>query len=148
MADIGQSGLTVGEVASRSGVAVSTLHFYETKGLIESERTRGNQRRYARPVLRRIAIIRIAQRAGLPLAEIKFNLDQLPTGIVAASDWTRLSAHWREMLDERIAGLLQLRDQLHGCIGCGCLSMKACPLRNPGDVLGREGYGPKLLQDH
>jgi len=135
--------LTVGEVAARSGVAVSTLHFYETKGLISSQRNQGNQRRYAREVLRRVAIIKVAQRVGVPLAEIGDALKALPKGRVpTAADWNRLSARWREDLDQRIAQLTQLRDQLTGCIGCGCLSVETCPLRNPWDVLSEQGPGP------
>ena len=137
--------LTVGEVARRSGVPVSTIHFYEAKGLIESWRTKGNQRRYARSVLRRLAIILIAQRAGIPLSVIRDYLDKLPPGPIKAKDWRELSQEWRAILDERITSLMQLRDQLNGCIGCGCLSLDECPLRNPDDVLSREGPGARLL---
>lgn len=138
--------LGVGELAARSGVAVSALHFYEKKGLIHSQRTAGNQRRYRRDVLRRIAVIKVAQRAGIPLAEIRDALDALPNGRTpTVADWTRLSRRWRDELDARIARLSGLRDSLDGCIGCGCLSLSACPLRNPGDVLGEEGPGPRLL---
>ncbi len=141
-----KQSLTVGDVARRSGVAVSTVHFYEGKGLIEGWRTSGNQRRYHRAVLRRIAIIRIAQRAGIPLATIREALADLPHDHVPnAEDWRRFSEAWREMLQERIDGLQQLRDQITGCIGCGCLSLEECPLRNPGDELGREGSGPRRL---
>lgn len=138
--------LGVGEVAARSGVAVSALHFYEKKGLIHSLRTAGNQRRYRRDVLRRIAVIKVAQRAGIPLAEIRQALDALPDGRTpTVADWARLSRRWRNDLDARIARLTRLRDSLEGCIGCGCLSLRACPLRNPGDVLAEEGPGPRLL---
>ena len=138
--------LSVGEVARRSGVAVSTLHFYESKGLIRSSRTRGNQRRFAREVLRRVAVIKVAQRVGIPLAAIHDALKTLPQGRAPTSaDWTRMSARWRGDLDERIARLTRLRDQLTGCIGCGCLSLAICPLRNPSDVLSAEGPGPRLL---
>ena len=138
--------LGVGEVAARSGVAVSALHFYEKKGLIHSLRTAGNQRRYSRDVLRRIAVIKVAQRAGIPLAEIRQALDALPDGRTpTVADWARLSRRWRNDLDARIARLTRLRDSLEGCIGCGCLSLRACPLRNPGDVLAEEGPGPRLL---
>jgi MerR family transcriptional regulator, redox-sensitive transcriptional activator SoxR len=138
--------LTVGEVAERSGVAVSTLHFYETKGLIRSNRSRGNQRRYPRGVLRRVAVIKVAQRTGIPLSEIQAALSVLPDDRpLAVEDWGRLSKTWRQQLDERIAKLTALRDQLTGCIGCGCLSMRDCPLRNPHDVLGTEGAGPRLI---
>jgi len=138
--------LTVGEVAARSGVAVSTLHFYEAKGLIRSTRNRGNQRRYPREVLRRVAIIKVAQRTGIPLAEIREALSTLPQGRTpTAADWSRLSARWKADLDARIARLTRLRDQLNDCIGCGCLSTAACPLRNPFDELSEQGPGPRLL---
>ncbi|MFB9952266.1 redox-sensitive transcriptional activator SoxR [Rhizobium puerariae] len=139
--------LTVGEVAKRSGVAVSTLHFYETKGLIKSWRNRGNQRRYPRAVLRRVAVIKVAQKTGIPLADIGSALSVLPHDRpLTARDWQRLSEIWKQQLDERIASLTALRDQLTGCIGCGCLSMQDCPLRNPHDVLGEKGAGPLLLE--
>ena len=139
--------LTVGEVAERSGVAVSTLHFYEAKGLIQSLRSAGNQRRFARAELRRVAIIKVAQRAGISLREIRDALATLPSGrSISARDWTRLSKRWRDDLDARIERLSALRDQLGDCIGCGCLSLSSCPMRNPGDVLAEEGPGPRLLE--
>ncbi|WP_058835300.1 redox-sensitive transcriptional activator SoxR [Luteimonas abyssi] len=139
--------LAVGELAARSGVAVSALHFYEKKGLIRSLRTAGNQRRYPRDVLRRVAVIKVGQRAGIPLADIRAALDTLPEGRTpTVADWTRLSKRWREDLDARIAQLIHLRDDLDGCIGCGCLSLKVCPLRNPEDRLGEEGSGPRLFE--
>lgn len=138
--------LSVGEVARRSGVAVSTLHFYETKGLISSYRNLSNHRRYRREVLRRVAVVKVAQRAGIPLAEIRDALDTLPDGRTpTAKDWQALSAQWQKALDARINCLTELRDQLSGCIGCGCLSVESCPLRNPGDELASEGPGPRLL---
>ena len=140
--------LSVGEVAERSGVAVSTLHFYEMKGLIRSERNRGNQRRYKRSVLRRVAVIKVAQRTGIPLSDIKEALEVLPHDRpLTADDWRRLSETWRRELNERIHRLTALRDHLDGCIGCGCLSMQDCPLRNPQDVLAREGAGAHLLEE-
>ena len=139
--------LSVGDVAKRSGVAVSTLHFYETKGLIRSLRTEGNQRRYPRGVLRRVAVIKVAQRTGIPLATIQAALAELPDSRApTAEEWAALSQAWRTELDERIRRLTQLRDQLDDCIGCGCLSLKACPLRNPQDALGAQGSGPRLLE--
>lgn len=139
--------LSVGEVAARSGVAVSTLHFYEAKGLIRSMRSQGNQRRYPRSVLRRIAVIRIAQRTGIPLAEIRETLSSLPNDRpLLASDWERLSAIWKADLTDRIDRLTALRDQLTSCIGCGCLSMRDCPLRNPHDELSEKGSGAYLLE--
>lgn len=138
--------LTVGEVAKRSGVPVSTLHFYEGKGLIRSRRTSGNQRRYGRDVLRRVAIIKVAQRTGIPLASIRDALATLPAERTpTAKDWHRLSTRWHDALEHRIAALIGLRDQLEGCIGCGCLSMRDCPLRNPYDALAEEGPGARLL---
>lgn len=138
--------LSVGEVARRSGVPVSTLHFYESKGLIRSQRTLGNQRRYPREVLRRVAVIKVAQRVGIPLASIREALAALPRGRApTVDDWAALSRRWKADLDARIEALTKLRDQLNGCIGCGCLSIKACRLRNPYDALAEEGPGPRLL---
>jgi MerR family transcriptional regulator, redox-sensitive transcriptional activator SoxR len=139
-------GLSVGEVAERSGVAVSALHFYEAKGLIRSSRSRGNQRRFTRDVLRRVAIIKVAQQAGIPLATIQQALESLPAdGAPTRKDWRRLSTGWRLELNNRIRKLTELRDRLDGCIGCGCLSIKVCPLRNPSDQLSKQGAGPRLL---
>ncbi|GEO82713.1 redox-sensitive transcriptional activator SoxR [Pararhodospirillum oryzae] len=138
--------LGVGEVAARSGVSVSTLHFYESKGLIAASRSPGNQRRYGRDVLRRIAIIRAAQRLGLPLSEISGLLKPFPPGVSpSTADVRQMVAQWRVALQARIDGLTELRDHLDGCIGCGCLSLEDCPLRNPDDQLGRAGTGPLLL---
>jgi len=140
------SVLTVGQVASRSGVAVSALHFYESKGLIRSWRNQGNQRRYPREVLRRVAVIKVAQRAGIPLDSIRKALSSLPgERTPTAEDWAKLSSKWKRDLDDRINRLTRLRDQLGGCIGCGCLSLGVCPLRNPWDKLAAEGPGPRLL---
>ena len=139
--------LSVGQLAARSGVAVTALHFYESKGLIKSNRNAGNQRRYPRDVLRRVVLIKIAQRLGIPLANIGEALQALPDGRTPnAQDWERLSALWREDLDERINKLMLLRDKLNGCIGCGCLSMEACPLRNQDDKLAEHGPGAQLLE--
>jgi len=138
--------LSVGQVAERSGFAVSALHFYEAEGLIRSRRSAGNQRRYAREVLRRVAIIKVAQRAGIPLKTIREAFKALPqerTPTVA--DWTRLSSAWKQELERRIDRLTRLRDHLNGCIGCGCLSVRDCPLHNPFDRLAEEGPGPRLL---
>lgn len=142
----GARELTIGEVVARSGVAASALHFYERHGLIHSGRTAGNQRRYARDVLRRIAVIKVAQRTGIPLASIREALSALPDGRTpTAADWKRLSRRWRAELDARIARLVHLRDDLDGCIGCGCLSLRQCPLRNPGDRMAALGRGANLL---
>ncbi|WP_353157163.1 redox-sensitive transcriptional activator SoxR [Salinisphaera shabanensis] len=138
--------LSVGEVAHRSGVAVSALHFYESKGLISSRRNTGNQRRYTRDVLRVVSLIKVAQRVGIPLAEIGEALATLPERRApSADDWRRLSDHWKNRLEERIDHLVKLRDQLDGCIGCGCLSLEACPLRNPDDIAAQAGPGARLF---
>jgi len=144
-ADIGRQ-LSVGEVAERAGVAVSALHFYEARGLIQSVRNGGNQRRYAREVLRRVAVIKVAQRIGISLEEIGVALASLPEGRTPdAHDWARLSKDWQKELDARITRLQALRDQLDDCIGCGCLSLGACKLRNPLDMLSEEGSGPRRI---
>jgi MerR family redox-sensitive transcriptional activator SoxR len=138
--------LSVGEVAARSGVAVSAIHFYESKGLITSVRNSGNQRRFSRSILRRVAIIKVAQKLGISLESIRKAFEALPKKREPnAKDWKTLSTKWNAELDYRIEKLTSLRDDLNGCIGCGCLSMKDCPLRNPGDKLSREGPGPRLL---
>lgn len=138
--------LTVGQLAERSGVAVSALHFYEAKGLISSRRTAGNQRRYTRDTLRRVAFIRLAQRLGIPLKTIKEALSALPEERTPTrGDWARLSATWRAELDDRIEQLQRLRDDLTDCIGCGCLSLDRCALANPHDRLGEEGPGARRM---
>jgi MerR family redox-sensitive transcriptional activator SoxR len=138
--------LTVGELANRSGVATSALRFYESRGLISSERTAGNQRRFPRSTLRRVAFIRAAQAVGLTLEEIGAALEQLPAGRNPnKDDWERLSAAWRERLQDRIADLVLLRDELTGCIGCGCLSLETCALFNPDDRASNAGAGPRYL---
>lgn len=139
--------LSVGEVAARSGVAVSTLHFYESKGLISSQRNNGNHRRYHRGVLRKIAVIKVAQRAGIPLKEIKDALSTLSNDrTVTAKDWARLADNWRDDLNDRIDRLTRMRDTIGYCIGCGCLSVDDCYLMNPADELGEKGPGPHLLE--
>jgi MerR family redox-sensitive transcriptional activator SoxR len=139
-------GLTIGELSSRTGVAASALRFYEAQGLIHAERTSGGQRRYHRDTLRRVSFMRIAQQVGLSLDEIREALASLPENRTPnRKDWERLSASWRPRLDARIRLLEKLRDDLSGCIGCGCLTLSVCPLYNPGDVLGEEGPGPRIL---
>jgi MerR family redox-sensitive transcriptional activator SoxR len=134
--------LTVGELAARSGVAVSALHYYESRGLVQAQRSAGNQRRYARAALRRVAFIRAAQQLGIGLAEIAAALERLPQQRTPnKADWARLSAGWRAQLDARIADLVALRDRLDGCIGCGCLSLRACALYNPQDACSLRGSG-------
>ena len=139
-------GLTIGEVSTRTGVAHSALRFYEAEGLIQAERTSGGQRRYHRDVLRRVSFMRIAQQVGLSLQEIRDALATLPESRTPTrADWERLSASWRSRLDARISLLERLRDDLSGCIGCGCLSLQVCPLYNPGDVLAAKGPGAHIL---
>ncbi|GAQ56220.1 redox-sensitive transcriptional activator SoxR [Streptomyces acidiscabies] len=141
--------LTVGQLSARSGVAVSALHFYEAKGLIASRRTSGNQRRYGRDTLRRVAFVRAAQRVGIPLATIREALAQLPEERTPTrEDWARLSKAWRSELDERIKQLNRLRDHLTDCIGCGCLSLDTCVLSNPDDVFGNRLSGSRLVVEH
>lgn len=142
-----QHPLTIGELARRSGVAPSALRFYEAQQLIQSVRTTGNQRRYERGMLRRVAFIRAAQRVGLTLEEITEALHALPDRRTPSrADWARLSEAWRPRLDEQIHRLERLRDRLDGCIGCGCLSLDTCALQNPGDVHAASGPGAALLQ--
>ena len=138
--------LSIGETARRSGVATSALRFYEARGLIKSSRQAGNQRRYHRAMLRRIAIIRVAQTLGLSLAEIATALESLPEQRnPTRKDWERLSTHWGRQLEQRIADLQNLRDRLGGCIGCGCLSLTHCSLYNAGDEAAAFGNGPRYL---
>lgn len=137
---------TVGELAERAGVATSALRFYEREGLIHSRRTSGNQRRYSRDTLRRIAFIRASQRLGIPLAAIREVMALLPEGRTPTpEDWAAVSECWREDLNQRIALMEQLRDHLTDCIGCGCLSLATCALANPHDRLGEEGPGARAL---
>ena len=138
--------LSIGELSARSGVPASALRFYESRGLIRAGRTTGNQRRYDRAELRRVAFIRIAQRVGLTLDDIAEALATLPGARTPTkADWARLSAAWRAHLDERIALLERLRDRLTGCIGCGCLSLRRCQISNPDDELAADGPGPAYL---
>ncbi|WP_370943124.1 redox-sensitive transcriptional activator SoxR [Amycolatopsis sp. cg5] len=139
--------LTIGQVSDRSGVPHTALRFYEDKGLIGSERTAGNQRRYPRSVLRRIAFIRAAQRVGLTLEDISAALATLPTDHAPTkADWARLSKGWQDELDARIDALQRLRDRLTGCIGCGCLSLRSCGLYNSDDQMSRFGSGAVKLR--
>lgn len=138
--------LSIGGVAARAGVNVSALRFYEERGLISAHRSEGGQRRYDRSVLRRLAFIQVAQRVGLTLEEIGEALATLPDHeALTPRHWKRLSAAWRPMLDERIRLLQGLRDDLDSCIGCGCLSLDRCRLRNPADRAARLGPGPRYL---
>ena len=141
------AGWSVGKVAERCGVRVSTLHFYEEKGLISSWRNAGNQRRYQKDVLRRVSVIKAAQKIGISLNEIKAALLALPENRTPdTGDWEVLAVHWRKDLDTRIAHLEKLRDSLTGCIGCGCLSMTNCPIYNADDKLAKQGPGAVLLE--
>ena len=136
--------LSVGEMARRAGVAVSTLHYYEAEGLIQSWRTPANHRRFDRRELRRVAIIRIAQTLGIPLAQVRAVLDRLPRDrAVKAADWAAASGEWADVLDARIELMTRLRDTLDFCIGCGCLSLENCPLYNANDKLGQHGPGAR-----
>lgn len=138
--------LSVGQVAERSGLPISTLHFYERKGLIASMRNSANHRVFRREVLRRVTVIKVAQNAGVPLSEIAEALSSLPTHAVPnTEDWARISEVWHDGLTRRIAALTALRDKMAMCIGCGCLSVKRCPLVNEDDHLAREGPGARLL---
>jgi MerR family redox-sensitive transcriptional activator SoxR len=138
--------LTIGQVAARSGIAPSALRFYQAENLIRARRSSGGQRRFHRDVLRRIAFVRIAQRVGLTIQEIRAALATLPSGRTPTKeDWARLSRAWKPRLDEQIATLERLRDRLTSCIGCGCLSFKACALYNPSDAAARLGAGPRYL---
>lgn len=136
--------LPIGEVAARAGVSVPTVRFYEERGLVESVRTAGNQRRFERHVLRRIAVIRAGQRFGLSLAEIGDALATLPHERPPTKrDWERMSARWRDVLSTRIEAMTKVRDGLSACIGCGCLSLRSCPVYNHDDELAAEGPGPR-----
>jgi MerR family redox-sensitive transcriptional activator SoxR len=143
---VGVELLSIGEVATRAGVAPSALRYYEQQGLVSATRTPGGARRYPRSVLRRLAFVRAAQNVGLSLTEIRAALETLPADRPpTAQDWARLSRSWRDRLDEQIAALTQLRDGLSSCIGCGCLSLGRCALSNPGDVAGTVGPGARWL---
>nr|WP_199826130.1 redox-sensitive transcriptional activator SoxR [Streptomyces sp. SBT349] len=140
--------LTIGQLSQRSGVATSALRFYEEQGLISSRRTSGNQRRYPRDMLRRVAFIRVSQNVGMPLSAIRRALARLPEGRTPnREDWAEVSGFWRADLDARIRQLTRLRDDLTDCIGCGCLSLESCMLANPYDICGEQGCGPRRLMD-
>lgn len=138
--------MTIGEVSKRSGIPISTIHFYEEKGLIKSTRNSSNHRRFPSYVLRYIAIIKIAQLTGISLEDIKQSIGEFPTDRKLTKEgWEKISTQWKADLDRRITYLSRLRDELNDCIGCGCLSMDRCPLRNPDDILGEDGTGPRIL---
>ncbi len=138
--------LTIGEVSARSGLAPSALRYYESLALITSTRTSGDRRRYKRAVLRRIAVIRAAQQVGLSLDQVRAAFAGIPLDVAPSKhDWTRMSAAWRPLLDQKITDLQQVRENLNSCIGCGCLSMTQCRLYNPQDTLASTGPGPRRL---
>lgn len=138
--------LSVGKVAKRCGIKISTLHFYEEKGLIHSWRNEGNQRRYSKDILRRVSVIKAAQKVGISLQSIKQAFTSLPNNRTPTTqDWKVLATQWQDELNGRISYLEKLRDSLSGCIGCGCLSMKSCPIYNPDDKLAKNGSGPVIL---
>ncbi|VUD58593.1 Redox-sensitive transcriptional activator SoxR [Thalassocella blandensis] len=141
-----KEGWSVGQVAERCGVSVSTLHFYEEKGLIHSQRNRGNQRRYKSEVLRRVSVIKAAQKMGISLESIKQAFASLPDNRTPSQkDWEKLAQAWQQELQSRIRYMQNLSEMLTGCIGCGCLSMKNCPIYNADDSAGKTGHGPVLL---
>ena len=138
--------LSIGDVSRRTGVAPSALHYYESLGLIGSHRTSGNQRRYPRHMVRRISLILVAKRLGIPLADVRDAFEPLPPDQQpTAVDWRRVSTRWKRTLEQRRAQIERLEHELNGCIGCGCLSMKACRLLNPDDTLAERGPGPQRL---
>ncbi|UOQ57811.1 redox-sensitive transcriptional activator SoxR [Leucobacter allii] len=140
--------LTIGEMTRRTGVAASALHFYETLGLIASTRTPGNQRRYARHMLRRVSLVTVAKRLGIPLSDVQAAFADVPlTETPSHADWQQASRRWKRELEKRREGIERLERELTGCIGCGCLSMKACGLLNPDDALGTQGAGPRRLSE-
>lgn len=138
--------LSVGELSKRSGLPISTIHFYEEKGIISSFRNNGNQRQFLRESLRIISLVKAAQGIGYSLEEIKSMLDKLPKDRkLTDADWARISKVWRKEIESKIKALLKIRDHLDKCIGCGCLSLTECPLRNPEDKLSKKGAGPQLI---
>jgi len=142
-----EAALSVGQVAKRCGVKVSTLHFYEDKGLIHSTRNAGNQRRYRKDVLRRVSLIKAAQKMGITLEEVRQALEKLPDNRTPnQKDWQKLASAWKKELNVRIAYLEKMRDYMMGCIGCGCLSMTRCPIYNADDKLAAQGSGPVILE--
>ena len=139
-------GLTIGDLAARTGLAVSAIRFYETHGIVNPVRNDGGHRRYGRSDIRRLSFVMAAQKMGFSLAEIAPHLRKLPDHKAPSkADWTRISIKFRADIDARIAALADLRDKLDGCIGCGCLSLDSCALYNPADIKGRDGTGPRNL---
>lgn len=142
------TGLAIGDLAARTGLAVSAIRFYETHGIVKPLRNAGGHRRYGRTDIRRLSFVMAAQNLGFPLSEIAEHLRALPDHKAPSkADWTRISRRFRHLIDARIAALEDLRDKLDGCIGCGCLSLKTCALYNPDDIKGRNGPGPQNLMN-
>ena len=138
--------LSIGQLAARTGLSVSAIRFYETRGLVAPIRNTGGQRRFARSDIRRLAFVQIAQRLGFPLTEIERELARLPRGRAPTrSDWAQISDRFRGVLNTRIETLVRMRDRLDGCIGCGCLSLESCALYNPQDRAARLGPGPRFV---
>ena len=146
MVEVKDRMLTIGELADRAGLATSAIRFYESHGLLRAERNAAGHRRYRADALRRVSFVKVAQRVGLSLADIRAALDSLPDSRTPTRrDWARLAQRWQPILDERIALLEQLREKLDGCIGCGCLSLDACEIYNLDDVAAAHGAGPRWL---
>ncbi|MBA4021129.1 MAG: redox-sensitive transcriptional activator SoxR [Gordonia sp.] len=138
--------LSIGQVAARTGVAVSAVRYYETLGLIPAVRTAGNMRKFPRHTIRRVSLIQLAVRFGIPLAEVAEVFASLPDGRTPnKKDWQKISHGWNERLEERKQAIGRMQNELTGCIGCGCLSLKTCNLLNPGDERGREGPGARRI---
>lgn len=141
------TGLSIGDLSARTGLAVSAIRFYETHDIIKPVRNKGGHRRYGRHDIRRLSFVMAAQKLGFSLSEIAPHLRRLPDHKAPTkADWTRISGSFRQQIDSRIAALEDLRDKLDGCIGCGCLSLKSCALYNPADIKGRDGPGPRNLR--
>ncbi|MCR8826102.1 redox-sensitive transcriptional activator SoxR [Pseudosulfitobacter koreensis] len=141
-----KDGLSIGDLAARTGLAVSAIRYYEAQGLIDPWRNAGGQRRFSRADIRRLSFVMIAQQFGFTLPQIRAELDRLPKGRVPTkADWARISTGFRAALDARIDTLTRMRDTLDSCIGCGCLSLESCALYNPGDRAGLKGVGPRYL---
>lgn len=139
-------GLSIGDLASRTGLSVSAIRFYETKGLVTPDRNAGRQRRYEGSDIRRLSFVLIAQQMGLTIEQIGEVMSGLPEGRTPTkADWTRISTGFRLMLDDKIAMMERMRDKLDGCIGCGCLSLKTCALYNPEDKARQDGTGPRFV---
>ena len=138
--------LSIGEVAARTGAAVSAVRYYETLGLVPAERTAGNVRKFPRHAIRRISLIQVAVRFGIPLAEVDEVFASLPSGRTPNKrDWAKISVAWNQRLEDRKQSIARMQEQLTGCIGCGCLSLNKCSLLNPGDELGKAGPGARLI---